>query len=92
MLKNIYSLLGYGYEESINNNVCIDKLDEIQNNIEEFQKKRAVKIIEYSYINYLKRKAIKKKRKERRVLYRRIKRTNPTFLKNLDYINKNKFV
>ena len=66
MLTYIYSLLRYNSDNSIPSDNKIDL--NLQKNIHNFKKKRAVRIIEQSYINYLKRKAIRKKKKEKRKL------------------------
>jgi len=87
MLSYIYTLLGYDNDKSVENtdnyNVILKKNIK---NIENIKEKKAVKIIERSYIKYLKRKQFIKKRKEKRKLYRRIKRTNPKFFKNISEI------
>lgn len=84
MLAYIYSLLGYESNTSIESEDNIDV--ELENKIKNFKEKRAVRTIEHSYIKYLKRKALKKRKKEKRKLYRRIKRTNPKFFKNMSDI------
>ena len=50
------------------------------------KRKCAVIRIERCYLKYLKKKKLKEKRKKKRQLYRRLKRTNPRFLKNLPKI------
>lgn len=85
MFTYIYSLLGYENDNSIKLNDDNDDNNDIKNKLLRIQQKRSVKIIENSYIEYLKRKALKEKKKKKRKLYRRIKRTNPVFLKNINY-------
>jgi hypothetical protein len=84
MFSYIYTLLGYDNDKSVENTDNYNVI--LYQKIKKFKEKRAVKIIERSYIKYLKRKHFKKKRKRRRKLYRRIKRTNPKFLKNISEI------
>ena len=55
------------------------------------ERKCAVIRIERCYIKYLKRKKLRKKRKKKRQMYRRMKRTNPRFLKNLPKIRNNSY-
>ena len=88
MFTYIYTLLGYTNDNSIKLND--DNDDNIKNKLIKIQQKRSVKIIEKSYIEYLKRKSLKEKKIKKRKLYRRIKRTNPVFLKNIENIRNNK--
>jgi len=65
-------------------------IDELHNNkIKNLKKKRAVRIIENSYLYYKKKLELKIKRAERRKLYRILNRTNSSLLNYLKYHNQN---
>ena len=84
MFAYIYSLLGYESDTSIESNNNLN--DDLKNKLKNIKEKSAVRTIENSYIKYLKRKNLKKRKREKRKLYRRIKRTNPKFFKNMSDI------
>ena len=84
MINKLYKLLGYVNNDSLGNNNS--------ERIHKYSDKTAAIIIESCYITYLKRKMLKERRKKKRQLYRRIKRTNPKFLKNISDIKQNKYV
>lgn len=67
-------------------------IDELHNNkIKNLKKKRAVRIIENSYLYYKKKLELKIKRAERRKLYRILNRTNPHLIQYLKFQNSSSF-
>lgn len=86
MMNMLYKLLRYDNTKS-NDNSPKKKFIKYK-----YTEKQAAIIIESCYIKYLKRKMKNQKRKEKRKLYRRIKRTNPKFLKNISEIKQNNYV
>ena len=85
MLSWILNTVGYS-----NDNIDSAELPENNLKLDNFQKRRAVRIIEKNYLCYKKNLELKKKRADKRKLYRILNRTNPCLLKHLKSENRRK--